>query len=226
MTETNEITNREELEKEYERARLNPDLREDFVKRIHFEEFEPFVGRVIYEGELTEPYFTCWPFELKKVSNECGSKTKKFPLEVHQKAFKKLSLDEFLSSIIDHEGRHTKFHSDEINITICPEMILLYDKLSFSYFEAIRKYSPKEEISDWSLYSFTVRYSEVIAYTHQLVQIKNGRRFIGDEFKTLLDDNLQFYYAYAVDDLKKASISSDRRIQLEELLQIEKRKLE
>ena len=225
MTAIAKITDREELEREYDLAKRNPDLRADFVKRLYFEEFEPFVGRVIMQSNNDRYYAAVCKYELKRFSSNYGSKTKRFPMNLTPAVFDELTLDDFLSIIVDHEGRHTKFYHDRIDAMICPDLISVYDKLSLNSSEITFDCDLSREVSDHYLCDFMKEYDEIVAYTNQLLKSWSGKRPIRNKLRGQCIERINQLYVWAAADLNNSKVNPAKKEQLEELLKLEMEKL-
>lgn len=98
------------LEKMFQEAVENPEIRQKFLDSIDLEDAKPYVDRIIYSpfcGFIHPMGLMFCKFSLMAHFNKKGYKSRVFVMPrsfspVHE------NVDDFLSSLIDHEGYHAR----------------------------------------------------------------------------------------------------------------------
>src|SRR3989344_2649249 len=163
-------------ETDYQDARENPLLRADFVKAVDLEDMAEFVSDVTYNPSRGDSQASTkasrlhWFFPMKG---------RKSPIGIYPPLFEFPRVDDFLSTLVDHEG----FHAKDIfyNVEAYPSAWSLF-RVAYG----LRK-NPENRalILDYDLHEVLSSSMEVRASLNQLQQAATGRRSLSVE---MLDD--------------------------------------
>jgi hypothetical protein len=172
---------------DFEQQKREHSLRQRYLEEVDFGEFAPFIKGIIYVPQFKDNTLmeflpknkSILVFENAYLGNYEASRTE----------------GNFLSTLIDHEGKHAEQFSNRSQL----KKRSLEEGLN-----AIRLYGLIKFLRMAKTHSIEGRFSEMEAYANQLERIKSGERIVTEEYKSFIRFNLDLYSRGIIEDSSEA----------------------